>query len=182
MKQSVIEEFKLGQGQWKELLKQRPARVEQIEQIITRNQQPHSIELTDPPSLQERHQPHPVLASSSKTDVGMDALRLATSSPAQHITSEGDVIIKSIETNNFPITEFEENVRFRLLVGVMLQFFQQLTGINAVMYYAPVIFSNVALDTLLSNLVVGLVNFFATFIAVWLVCIIPHSIESTILK
>ncbi|KAI5806571.1 MFS sugar transporter [Peziza echinospora] len=50
----------------------------------------------------------------------------------------------------------------RLSIGCIMQFFQQFCGINAIIYYAPTVFSNLGLDgnttSLLATGVVGIVN------------------------
>jgi sugar porter (SP) family MFS transporter len=63
-----------------------------------------------------------------------------------------------------------ENIRRRMLLGIFIQAFQQLTGINAIMYYAPQIFSNAGLTSnssrLLATGVNGVVNMLATIPAI----------------
>jgi SP family galactose:H+ symporter-like MFS transporter len=65
-----------------------------------------------------------------------------------------------------------KNMNFRrsVLLGVVLQVFQQLTGINVVMYYAPRIFELAGFATheqqLWATVIVGLVNVVATFGAI----------------
>jgi sugar porter (SP) family MFS transporter len=60
-----------------------------------------------------------------------------------------------------------------LLVGVGLSIFQQITGINAVIYYAPQIFQKAGLDrastALAATMGIGAINVLSTLIAIWLV-------------
>lgn len=56
-----------------------------------------------------------------------------------------------------------------LYVGVLIAVFQQITGINAILYYAPVIFKETGLDTsdsLLQTIGIGAINVLSTFIAI----------------
>jgi len=56
-----------------------------------------------------------------------------------------------------------------LLAGVLLAIFQQVTGINAILYYAPVIFNQTGLgnsDSLFYTIIIGVVNVVSTFIAI----------------
>lgn len=67
---------------------------------------------------------------------------------------------------------FRGRIGYVLLLGTLLAAFQQITGINAVVNYAPTIFqkTGVASDTaLLQSIIVGLVNFLFTIVAVRLV-------------
>jgi len=59
-----------------------------------------------------------------------------------------------------------------LLIGIMIAVFQQVTGINSILYYAPVIFKETGLNSassLLQTICVGVVNVVSTFIAIGLV-------------
>ncbi len=56
-----------------------------------------------------------------------------------------------------------------LLVGVLLQMFQQLVGINVMIYYAPTIFGYAGMDGLLAMMTVPTVNMLFTFPAIFLV-------------
>ena len=67
---------------------------------------------------------------------------------------------------------FRGKMGYVLLLGTLLAAFQQITGINAVINYAPAIFTQtgVAADTaLLQSIIVGVVNFLFTIVALWLV-------------
>ncbi|XP_009614744.1 sugar transport protein 8-like [Nicotiana tabacum] len=59
-----------------------------------------------------------------------------------------------------------------LVIAILLQIFQQFTGINAIMFYAPVLFQTMGFKTdgsLLSSVITGLVNVGSTFISIYLV-------------
>jgi len=59
-----------------------------------------------------------------------------------------------------------------LVIGMMVAIFQQVTGINSILYYAPVIFKETGLDSassLLQTIGIGAVNVIATFGAILLV-------------
>eukprot|EP01068_Selenidium_serpulae_P002376 Selendium_serpulae@DN2416_c0_g1_i1.p1 len=60
---------------------------------------------------------------------------------------------------------------WRTCVGCLIQFFQQWTGINAVMFFAPSMIGTFANDkaALWGNLLIQFSNFIATFITVWFV-------------
>ena len=57
----------------------------------------------------------------------------------------------------------------QLTFALLLPFFQQLTGINVIMFYAPVLFKTIGLGgdaALMSAVVTGLVNIAATFVSI----------------
>jgi SP family xylose:H+ symportor-like MFS transporter len=66
----------------------------------------------------------------------------------------------------------QPGMRIVLLIGVILAVFQQVTGINVFLYYAPEIFKTMGseVDTaLLQTVLVGAVNLTFTIIAIWTV-------------
>jgi SP family arabinose:H+ symporter-like MFS transporter len=67
---------------------------------------------------------------------------------------------------------FDKIYRPVLILGILVAVFQQVTGINAILYYAPVIFRETGLDSsssLLQTIGIGFVNVVSTFIAIGLV-------------
>ncbi|MCL7048052.1 hypothetical protein MKW94_009379 [Papaver nudicaule] len=54
-------------------------------------------------------------------------------------------------------------------MSIMISFFQQFTGINVIMFYAPVLFKTLGFDddaSLMSAVITGIVNVFATFVSI----------------
>jgi SP family arabinose:H+ symporter-like MFS transporter len=67
---------------------------------------------------------------------------------------------------------FSPGLRKAVIVGIFLAIFSQITGINAIMYYAPEIFKSVGDGTgsaLLQTVIIGSFNVIFTFVAIWLV-------------
>jgi SP family galactose:H+ symporter-like MFS transporter len=66
-----------------------------------------------------------------------------------------------------------EAARLPLIVGIGLAIFQQVTGINTVIYFAPVIFQASGLSSasaaILATAGIGVVNVVMTMVAIWLV-------------
>ncbi|XP_073002821.1 sugar transport protein MST6-like [Typha latifolia] len=63
----------------------------------------------------------------------------------------------------------ERKYRPQLIMVVLIPFFQQLTGINVIMFYAPVLFKTIGFGddaSLMSAVITGLVNVFATFVSI----------------
>jgi len=71
-----------------------------------------------------------------------------------------------------PKNMFAGPYRKVLLVGILIAIFQQITGINAILYYAPAIFKETGLNnasSLAETIGIGVVNVFTTLIAITLV-------------
>ncbi|KAF0895530.1 hypothetical protein E2562_013612 [Oryza meyeriana var. granulata] len=63
----------------------------------------------------------------------------------------------------------QRRYRPQLTMAVLIPFFQQLTGINVIMFYAPVLFKTIGLGgdaSLMSAVITGLVNIVATFVSI----------------
>lgn len=62
--------------------------------------------------------------------------------------------------------------RPQLVIAILMQVFQQFTGINAIMFYAPVLFQTIGFKndgSLLSAVIMGLVNVLCTVVSILLV-------------
>eukprot|EP01135_Chromosphaera_perkinsii_P008051 Nk52_evm1s1096 gene=Nk52_evmTU1s1096 len=67
---------------------------------------------------------------------------------------------------------FKQDMLLRVIIGVMIQFFQQMTGMNAIMYYSATIFEDIGIDGITTTAVTGGVNFLSTFLALYLVDVV----------
>lgn len=64
---------------------------------------------------------------------------------------------------------FAPGLRTAMIIGMFLALFSQITGINAIIYYAPEIFKSVGFGTdsaLLQTVIIGLTNTVFTFVAI----------------
>lgn len=67
---------------------------------------------------------------------------------------------------------FAPGLRTAMVIGVMLGLFSQITGINAIIYYAPEILKRTGIgagSAFLQTFIIGIVNTMFTFVALWLV-------------
>lgn len=67
---------------------------------------------------------------------------------------------------------FKPGLRMAMIVGIVLALFSQVTGINAIIYYAPEIFKSIGFgadSALLQTLLIGVINTLFTFVALWLI-------------
>ncbi|KAI7907120.1 general substrate transporter [Cokeromyces recurvatus] len=90
---------------------------------------------------------------------------------APHVVAEYEEIVAQVEhERTVSVSSYFEllkgTVRRRLILGVLIQVFQQFTGINSIMYYAPVIFQQAGIPgrsaSLIASGVNGVLNVLAT--------------------
>ncbi|TYI64185.1 hypothetical protein E1A91_D09G069600v1 [Gossypium mustelinum] len=117
-----------------------------------------------PTSLIERH----------KVEKGRKVLRKIRG--VENVDDEFDSIVHACEMARQVKDPFRKLMkpvsRPPLVIAICMQIFQQFTGINAVMFYAPVLFQTVGFGNdaaLLSSVITGLVNVFSTIISIYLV-------------
>ena len=92
--------------------------------------------------------------------------------PEEEITREVNEIQANLQKkqNGFQLLLTNSNFRRAIFLGVSLQFIQQFTGMNVVMYYAPRIFKIAGFANtsaqMWGTVIVGITNVLATFIAI----------------
>jgi sugar porter (SP) family MFS transporter len=95
-------------------------------------------------------------------------------------TSDVDAEILEIEQSILRAEEhgslsdvFTPSIRPALIVGIGLAIFQQVTGINTVIYYAPLIIQSAGISSaegaILATAGIGVVNVLMTIVAMWLI-------------
>ncbi|MFA6321425.1 MAG: sugar porter family MFS transporter [Candidatus Omnitrophota bacterium] len=94
--------------------------------------------------------------------------------PSEEIDKEIADIRGSLTIKTGPWKELLEPwVRPALIVGIALAFFQQVTGINTIIYYAPTIFEFAGFSShkvsILATVGVGIVNVLMTLVAIWFI-------------
>jgi sugar porter (SP) family MFS transporter len=104
---------------------------------------------------------------------GLRVLQLIMSDrPPAEVDALADEILaasrEKIETGPF----WTRRMRRPILLAVLIAFFNQLSGINAVLYFAPRIFSLTGLGAkaaLLQSVGIGITNLVFTFIGIWMI-------------
>jgi len=91
-----------------------------------------------------------------------------------HVDAELEEILRGLNQRTGSWAEvFQPQVRLALVVGLGLAIFQQVTGINTVIYYAPMIFQYAgfasAASAILATVGVGIVNVLLTVVAMRLI-------------
>lgn len=90
---------------------------------------------------------------------------------AEEQVSDLKLLVQSEEKSDWKIL-FQPGFRVALFIGVSLAILGQFMGVNAVLYYGPSIFQQTGLsegDSLLYQVIVGLVNFGSTVLAMALI-------------
>jgi MFS transporter, SP family, xylose:H+ symportor len=103
-----------------------------------------------------------------------DAESVLTAVGTKNVKSELSDIIESLkeETGKAGTKLFQKKYRFVIMCAVLLAVFNQLSGINVIMYYAPMIFEKAGADTnaaMLQAVAVGVTNMLFTIIAMFFI-------------
>ncbi|KAI3450413.1 hypothetical protein Pfo_007078 [Paulownia fortunei] len=112
------------------------------------------------------------LIERGKTEEGLKALKKTRG--VEDVQKEYDEIVRATETAKkikHPFRNLMKRSSWpQLFCGTILQIFQQFTGINVIMFYAPVLFQTMGLGgdaSLMSAIITGSINAAATLVAVF---------------
>lgn len=120
--------------------------------------------------------PRWLLTRKSDRERGLKVLRLiAPKATAAEIEKEADEIVASAaqQTSAARASGFwSMGLRVPILLAFLVAFFNQLSGINAILYFAPRIFALTGLGAkaaLLQSVGIGITNLIFTFVGLWLI-------------
>jgi SP family arabinose:H+ symporter-like MFS transporter len=117
--------------------------------------------------------PRWLLSRKGDRAAGIQVLKLIQPEASQKkIEAEADEILaishEKVETGRF----WTQRLRVPILLAFLIAFFNQLSGINAILYFAPRIFELTGLGTkaaLLQSIGIGVTNLVFTFVGLWLI-------------
>jgi len=117
--------------------------------------------------------PRWLLGRKRDREAGIKVLQLIQPEvPRAQIESEADEILaishEKVEEGRF----WTKRLRVPIVLAILIAFFNQLSGINAILYFAPRIFEMTGLGTkaaLLQSVGIGVTNLIFTFVGLWLI-------------
>ena len=117
--------------------------------------------------------PRWLLGRKRDREAGIRVLQLIQSNASRtQIEAEADEILaishEKVEAGGF----WTRRLRVPILLAFLIAFFNQLSGINAILYFAPRIFEMTGLGTkaaLLQSVGIGVTNLMFTFVGLWLI-------------
>jgi sugar porter (SP) family MFS transporter len=117
--------------------------------------------------------PRWLIGHAGNRDAGLHVLQMIDPdhSPAM-LAAEADVIAASYSTKAGSGRFWTRSLRTPILLAFLIAFFNQLSGINAVLYFAPRIFELTGLGAqaaLLQSVGIGITNLIFTFVGLWLI-------------
>lgn len=108
------------------------------------------------------------LASKNKSDEALAILQRLNGKETALLVY--DEIMNSFKHEKGKIKDlFQPGLRMAMIIGMFLAIFSQITGINAIIYYAPEIFKSVGMGTesaMFQTVIIGFVNTVFTFVAI----------------
>jgi MFS transporter, SP family, arabinose:H+ symporter len=117
--------------------------------------------------------PRWLLSRKGDREAGMQVLqRIEPEASRAEIAAEGDAIIaastEQVSSGHF----WTKRLSKPIMLAILIAFFNQLSGINAILYFAPRIFELTGLGAkaaLLQSVGIGVTNLVFTFVGLWLI-------------
>ena len=118
--------------------------------------------------------PRWLLSRKGNREAALDVLgKIEPDHTKEEISAEADEIAAAAATEQASAGHFwTKRLQRPILLAFLIAFFNQLSGINAILYFAPRIFELTGLATkaaLLQSIGIGLTNLIFTFVGLWLI-------------
>src|SRR6202140_4011789 len=117
--------------------------------------------------------PRWLLSRKGDREGGMRILqRIEPQASAGEIAAEADEIMAASTEQASSARFWTRRLRKPILLAILIAFFNQLSGINAILYFAPRIFELTGLGAkaaLLQSIGIGITNLVFTFVGLWLI-------------
>src|SRR5262249_3518741 len=117
--------------------------------------------------------PRWLLSRKEDREAGLRVLqRIQPSLPESAIAAEANEIIAASGERASSANFWTSQLRKPILLAILIAFFNQLSGINAILYFAPRIFELTGLGAkaaLLQSIGIGVTNLVFTFVGLWLI-------------
>jgi SP family arabinose:H+ symporter-like MFS transporter len=118
--------------------------------------------------------PRWLLSRKGNREAALDVLeKIEPDHTKEEISAEADEIAAAAATEQASAGHFwTKRLQRPILLAFLIAFFNQLSGINAILYFAPRIFELTGLGTkaaLLQSIGIGLTNLIFTFVGLWLI-------------
>ena len=117
--------------------------------------------------------PRWLLSRKGDREAGLQVLqRIEPDASKAEIAAEADTIIAASSEQGSSGHFWTKRLRKPILLAILIAFFNQLSGINAILYFAPRIFELTGLGAkaaLLQSIGIGVTNLVFTFVGLWLI-------------
>ena len=117
--------------------------------------------------------PRWLLGKKNDRETGMKVLRLMKPEASEaRIEAEANAILAAASQQVSKGKFWTRQLRVPILLAFLIAFFNQLSGINAILYFAPRIFEMAGLGAkaaLLQSVGIGVTNLIFTFVGLWLI-------------
>jgi MFS transporter, SP family, arabinose:H+ symporter len=117
--------------------------------------------------------PRWLLGRRRDREAGLAVLQLIEpDAPRARIEAEADAIMAASSEQKSATRFWDARLRVPILLAFLIAFFNQLSGINAILYFAPRIFAMTGLGAkaaLLQSVGIGVTNLVFTFVGLWLI-------------
>ena len=117
--------------------------------------------------------PRWMLSRKGDREAGMHVLqRIEPDASKAEIAAEADAIIAASSEQSSSGNFWTRRLSKPILLAILIAFFNQLSGINAILYFAPRIFELTGLGAkaaLLQSIGIGITNLVFTFVGLWLI-------------